>query len=126
MANLSLYFGNNINISAQVGDTAYYSPISSKAEFNVADNNVKMGRILSISKVANDASEYAGDWKIICSIPPGVEYPNVTSDFVFFTKDNVVNSAQALGYYSEVKFINNSNENFELYAVAFEAIESSK
>ena len=53
--------------------------------------------------------------------------PNATTDFIFFSKDNTVNSSSVLGYYSEVKFENNSNEEkSELFSVGFEVTESSK
>ena len=124
MPNLTLIFEKNINISAQVGDIAYYSPTSMVSEFQTADEIIRLGKILEISKITE--GDNAGNYKLVCRIPVGEEYPNTTTDFIFFAKDNVVNSGAILGYYSELKFINDSNENFELYSVNFEVVESSK
>lgn len=124
MPNLSLFFSNEINISAAVGDIAYYTPTSTVGEFNVGQSIVRLGRIKQIEKVASGPNQ--GDYKLVCHVDNGVQYPNTTTDFILFAKDNVVNSSSILGYYSELKFENNSNENFELYSVNFEVTESSK
>ena len=124
MPNLTLIFEKNINISAQVGDIAYYSPTNTSSEFVVADTIIRLGKILEISKITE--GDNAGNYKLVCKISAGADLPNVTSDFIFFAKDNVVNSGAILGYYSEVKFVNDSDENFELYSVNFEVVESSK
>jgi hypothetical protein len=47
-------------------------------------------------------------------------------DFIMFSKDNKVNLSSLLGYYSEVEFRNNSQDEAELFSVATDFIESSK
>ena len=107
MPNLTLFFDKEINISAQVGDIAYYTPTSTTAEFSVSQSIVRLGRIKQIEKVTSGAK--SGDYKLVCEVLIGTTYPNVTTDFILFAKDNVVNSGDLLGYYSKVEFINNSN-----------------
>ena len=121
MPNLDLYFDNNVNMSAQVGDIAYYTPTSDVSEFKTSSTIIKMGNILSITYDTT-----AEKYKIVVGVPVGVEYPNTSTDFILFSKSNVVNLSSALGYYSEVKFENNSDGKFELYSVSLEVAESSK
>jgi len=47
-------------------------------------------------------------------------------DYVFYSKDNRVNMMTMIGYYAEVKFINKSTTEAELFAVSSEIFESSK
>ena len=121
MPNLDLFFDNDINISAQVGDIAYYTPTSSVSEFKTSESVIKLGDIVSITY--DTTSE---KYKLVVSVPTSVVYPNTSTDFIMFSKSNVVNSSSALGYYSEVKFENDSDEEFELYSVSLEVAESSK
>ena len=124
MPNISIYFDKEINISAQIGDIAYYAPTEDSSNFKVnSSSSTRIGKIKNISydnateeyELVIDASELQGST------------PNSTTDFIFFSKDNTVNSSSVLGYYSEVKFENNSNEEkSELFSVGFEVTESSK
>ena len=50
----------------------------------------------------------------------------ITSDFLFFSKNNLVNMASLTGYYSEIQFRNNSTTEAELFATSCEIEESSK
>ena len=43
-----------------------------------------------------------------------------------FEKDKQVNSSSLIGYYAEVKFVNNSTEKVELFSIGAEVSESSK
>ena len=124
MPNLTLIFEKSINTSAQIGDIAYYSPTSASSEFQIADEIIRLGKILEISEITE--GDNTGNYKLVCHIPAGIDYPNAATDFIFFAKDNIVNSGAVLGYYSELKFINDSDEDFELYSVNFEVVESSK
>jgi hypothetical protein len=124
MPNLTLFFDKEINISAQVGDIAYYTPTSTNAEFSVSQSIVRLGKIKQIEKVTTGTN--AGDYKLVCQVDINTPYPNTTTDFILFAKDNVVNSGDLLGYYAKLKFTNNSSDPFELYSVNFEVTESSK
>ena len=52
--------------------------------------------------------------------------PPSQGDYIMFGKSNVVNSSSLLGYYAEVKFVNNSHQKAELFSVGSEISESSK
>ena len=125
MPNISIYFDKEINISAQIGDIAYYTPTEDSSNFKVnSSSSTRIGKIKNISY--NSTTE---EYKLIINTTVEVASnpPNATTDFIFFSKDNTVNSSSVLGYYSEVKFENNSNEeNSELFSVGFEVTESSK
>ncbi len=48
------------------------------------------------------------------------------SDYVFFSKNNELNMSEVLGYYAEVKFVNDSTSKAELFATTAEISSSSK
>ena len=51
---------------------------------------------------------------------------DVGSMFVLTTKDSRVNTSGIKGYYAEVKFVNNSSEKAELFAIGSQIQPSSK
>ena len=55
----------------------------------------------------------------------GGTIPSV-GNYCFFVKNQIVNMANLLGYYANVKFENNSKNKVELFAVSAEVTESSK
>jgi len=116
MADITLTFSNEINISAQVGDIAYYCTPSVSGGFNTSDQSsiVEIGPIDSIVGLV-----------IVCdmaltTIPPSA------NDFILFSKDNKVNTSSLLGYYGLAKFKNNSTVKSEMFATACDVFESSK
>ena len=50
----------------------------------------------------------------------------VSGSFILFNKDNEANLNSVLGYYAEVKMVNNSKTEAELFAVSANVAESSK
>ena len=46
--------------------------------------------------------------------------------FILFSKDNEVNLSSILGYYAEVKMVNDSTSAAELFSVGVDAFSSSK
>tara|TARA_R100000900_G_scaffold137275_1_gene115671 strand:+ start:444 stop:824 length:381 start_codon:yes stop_codon:yes gene_type:complete len=126
MATVSLTYGNKINESAQVGDTAYYVTTSSQGGFTTSLNNstpttenvyVTIGTIRSIA--ADRLSMVVNTSLTTSQIP-------TTSHFIFFSKDNVANMTTALGYYAEVVLKNNSTTEAELFSIGSDYFESSK
>ena len=109
MATITLNFPNHINISAQVGDTAYYVPTATSSDFTVNSSNVtRIGVITQINDVINF---------IKCdTLLPATDWPSA-NDFIFFSKDNKANMTSLLGYYAEVSFHNNSKKPAELYSI---------
>jgi len=111
----------DLNVSCQVGDTAYYSPTTSIAGFNTSAQSdiVEIGIILSITLIN-------GQWVLVCDTTlTGSQLPT-SSDFISFSKDNTVNLTSVLGYYAETKFVNSSFIKSELYSVGSDYFESSK
>lgn len=126
MATVSLTYGNKINESAQVGDTAYYVTTSAQGGFTTSLNNstpttenvyVTIGTIRSIA--ADRLSMLVNTSLTTSQIP-------TTSHFIFFSKDNVANMTTALGYYAEVVLKNNSTTEAELFSIGSDYFESSK
>lgn len=121
MSTLTLKFANNVNISAQVGDIAYYVPVTEAAadagKVQTAtgySNIVKMGPIEHINKNI-----------IVITHDDNVSIPT-TSNFIMFSKDNAANLSSLLGYYADIKFVNKSTDKAEIFSVGCEVFESSK
>ena len=125
MPTVTLTFTNKINESAQVGDTAYYTPTTDVGGFKtslkvdeVTENTyITIGTIRSIA--ANRLSMIVNTSLTTSQIP-------TTSHFIFFSKDNAVNMSSVLGYYAEVKLKNNSTTESELFSIGCDVFESSK
>ena len=112
--------GGDINASLQVGDAAYYSPLSTVAGSGfstVTTGNIKkLGDISVIDKSAG-------------SISILIDTDNtalVNGDYIMFEKDKRVNSSSILGYYADVRLVNYSTEKIELFSVGSEVTVSSK
>ena len=117
---ITIGFSQPINVSVQVGDLAWYVPTNlqgaqgNQYQTNDIDNIVLIGPITNIN----------GD--ILTIDQPSGQVPPSASDFIMFSKDNRANISGVLGYYAQVKFINDSKQKVELFAVGSEIFESSK
>ena len=118
MPDITLTFTNEINTSVQVGDTAYYSEVSSTAGFSTSSSIIEIGPISSINRSTK---------QIVCN-PSTITSTTKPSDgsFILFSKDNRANMASPLGYYAQVKFKNDSTIKGEMFSAACEVFESSK
>ena len=101
------------NASLQIGDVAYYvtEDNTSTSVTSFTDSVKKIGVITSI-----------GTSYII--VDSAVEPP--ADAFLMFSKDKVANNTSLLGYFAEVKLINNSTDKAELFALSSEIRLSSK
>jgi hypothetical protein len=116
--------------SLQIGDTAYYSNITTTAGINTNENEsgvtnvTKIGLITGINNTTalDDGTETT---TLTCEIDEATVVPT-TADFIFFSKDNKVNLTSLLGYYASVKFKNNSPSKAEMFSIGCEIAESSK
>ena len=125
---LTLTFTSPINASLQVGDTAYYMPIGTSGGFATA----ALGDVIAfgtVSAIINPLGLLPGPiivqvYHDNTSIPP-IPIPTM-SDYIMFGKDKTVNSSSLIGYYADVKFVNNSDQKVELFSVGSEVVESSK
>jgi hypothetical protein len=120
----TITFDNNINISAQKGDIAYYCIPEANGGFKTSsqgsgsnDNIIEIGVIFSVDNSTNTMVCEQGD--VYVAPPP-------TGSFVLFSKDNRVNSVSPLGYYALAKFKNDSKVKSEMFATACEVFISSK
>lgn len=124
MPDITLTFSHDINTSVQVGDTIYYCPKTSSGGFNIQDTTsqkdvYEVGPIKSISRGSTST--------IVCNPSTVTGTTNPTSgSFILFSKDNKVNMRSPLGYYAQVKFVNNSSVKSEMFATACDVFESSK
>ena len=131
-----LFFDQSLNVSIQVGDTAYYVrtqdssvttvPGVASTTFKINSNNIQeVGEVWNVyetSIVCRFLCNYnAGGSSPDCDI----HIPNI-GDFIMFSKDNAANMSSILGYYAEVEMVNDSNYKAKLFAVSTDISESSK
>ena len=107
----------SINVSAQMGDSIYYSVPLIMGGFNAStlDDTILLGTITAIT---NTSISVTYDDSFATEPPSG--------SFIFFQKNKQVNMSSILGYYAEVTFENDSKEEAELFSVGSEVVESSK
>ena len=136
---------DSMNVSAQVGDIAYYStPVSigqkiggfdhsklsttkklgSIIGVNVVDQVVQIPSPLGTTATSLEPSPY--NINIIVEYDPLVVDPPPMGSFISFVKEKKINTSSLLGYYADAKFINDSTKKAELFSVSSEIAESSK
>lgn len=116
---LTLTFTAPLNVSCQVGDTAYVVPTTTSGGFTVNSSDiVEIGPITSIGGTYS-APTITIDQNL-------VSISNGATRFVLFSKDNKANLSSVLGYYAEVKLKTNSVAYNELFSVGADIFESSK
>ena len=120
MAQVTLTFTAPLNVSCQVGDTAYYVNTTSEGGFNV--NNSNIVEIGSIRQITNPTSNSP---TIICESPLDGQIDG-EERFILFSKDNKANLSSILGYYASVKLVNTSKKKAELFSVNSTFFISSK
>tara|TARA_Y100001963_G_scaffold153209_1_gene239546 strand:+ start:1033 stop:1377 length:345 start_codon:yes stop_codon:yes gene_type:complete len=112
---LTLTLANQqIQDSVQKGDIIYYATPSSNAI--TQGNLIRLGVVDSIDF---DESKIVVD-PLYSSTTPS------NGDYILFSKDNRANMMTLIGYYAEIKFINKSTSEAELFAVSSDVFESSK
>ena len=109
MDEIVLTFPQPLNVSVQVGDTAYYT------------NDVNGTAIVLIGEITTVTSN-----SITANISPTTPRPTVSTSFILFSKTADVNTNGLKGYYAEMQFKNNSEKYAELFSVGSEIVESSK
>ena len=105
MANTILTFPVTLNTSLQVGDVVYY----------LTENEVikEIGPCVAITNTTVECST-TGDISEL-----------LDTSFIFFGKDNQINTSGLIGYYAEVKFVNETTDYAELFAVNSEIFLSN-
>ena len=123
---LTLIFSSNLNESLQVGDIAYYSPLSTVAgsgfETVTTGNVKKIGIVSNIDVSTNEINVMveADQFGVPINTTPN------NGDYIMFEKDKRVNSSSLIGYYADVEFENTSNTKVEMFSIGSEVTESSK
>ena len=115
---LQFTFGHELNVSAQVGDIAYYVPTNTVGKFSVNSSDVI--EIGPITYINISSKEF---W--CSSTLASSQYPS-REDYIFIAKDNKANQSNVLGYYAQVDLFNNSKEKAEIFSVNADYFESSK
>tara|TARA_R100000995_G_scaffold84885_1_gene65519 strand:- start:6997 stop:7374 length:378 start_codon:yes stop_codon:yes gene_type:complete len=118
---LTITFNGGLNESLQIGDIAYYSPLSTVASSGFSTvttgNIIKLGNVTNINKLTSEVS--------IIVDTNSINIPSL-GDYVMFEKDKRVNSSSLIGYYADVNFVNYSTEKIELFSIGSDFVESSK
>ncbi len=108
MDEITLTFPKPINVSVQVGDTAYYT------------NDINGKDIKLIGLITN-----IGGSSFTAQISSSQVRPT-TASFILFSKTASVNTSGLRGYYAEMQFKNDSTAYAELFSVGSEIFISSK
>ena len=117
MPDLTLQFGNKLNVSVAVGDTAYYVATQTSDDFTINNGDtIEIGEITSVDSNSNTII-------VDTTLASGVV---TTNHFILFSKDNAASMSSILGYYTEVKLTNTSTAEAELYQISLDAFTSSK
>lgn len=148
MALITLTFDFPLNVSIQWNplatfnnyqgaDVVYYSPTTDVPTTHAPPVNTPQvwagtttphqtgGNIIEIGPVVEIISWDGNSAAIIADMNPNTAPPTVDS-FIFFSKDNKANLSSILGYYAEIEFRNNSQQEGELFSAGCEVFESSK
>jgi hypothetical protein len=113
----TLTFAAPLNISCQVGDTAYYVPTTSSGGFSTNSSAVIEIGIITAIGGTNTAPTITVALNL--STPP-------SPSFILFSKDNKANLSSALGYFAKVEYKNTSTTEAELFSVGVDIFGSSK
>ena len=123
MAILTLTFADDLNTSIAIGDTAYYvatttsgtGGFTSNISGATSNDIVEIGSVLTVNFSTN----------VITITTSLADNTVTTSHFILFSKDNTVNMTSVVGYYAEVKMVNTSTTEAELFQVSTSMFESS-
>jgi len=132
MAVTTITFSFPLNVSVDVGDTAYTAAVTSTVSgqsgthLHSSQNDiVELGKITEVQpNLINGESFIIVDDGIV-----GSSTVLVNGDYIMFSKDNKVNLSTILGYYAKIKMINNLSgpgKAAELFNVGAEVTQSSK
>ena len=120
----TLTFSDPINSSLQIGDFIYYSTNSQLSNSNIFTNQTSAGTTTSGITYFGVVSSMTSN-TIVAIHDDSISPPSI-NDFIMFEKDKRVNSSSLIGYYADVKLVNNSKKKIELFSLGSEISESSK
>ena len=125
MPTTNFTFNFKPNTSLQIGDVLYYVPTTTTGGFGTGsqDNIVRVGNVTNISYPPTG-------FTVTAEVDASFSVDTSDVPYFFFGKDSTVNTGSILGYYSRVKFTNNSTEKGdkkgEMFATTCQVEESSK
>tara|TARA_R110000744_G_scaffold182706_1_gene301980 strand:+ start:211 stop:579 length:369 start_codon:yes stop_codon:yes gene_type:complete len=122
MAKVTLTFNAPLNASCQVGDIAYVV----RQRQDVGDFSVNTTDIVEVGQIRQIDDRDSSTPVVTCYSTMAGDIHTDAGVFVLFSKDNKVNLSSILGYYAEVKLVNNSTTQAELFSVGMDMFESSK
>ena len=143
MALVDLEFEQSLNVSLQIGDSAYYvdtsavytssqssaSGVSGGVQVSQNSTNPEFIGIIEAISNARNLSPYTSANPApsitIDTLLPASAFHNQTA-FIFFSKDNKANLSSILGYYADIQFKNDSKQYAEVYSVGVDTFNSSK
>tara|TARA_R100000742_G_C4183954_1_gene18156 strand:- start:92 stop:412 length:321 start_codon:yes stop_codon:yes gene_type:complete len=105
MSSITLNASFDKNVSLQINDILYYQDVTGTTN--------RIGPLTSMS-----------DTTVTCTVDGDVSQLN-NGNFLFFAKENEINTSGLLGYYAEIDFTNDSRDYAELFAVNSEIFISS-
>tara|TARA_R110000737_G_C14298592_1_gene435504 strand:+ start:196 stop:591 length:396 start_codon:yes stop_codon:yes gene_type:complete len=124
-------FDQAVNSSLQIGDIVYYAPIltflnlpNSNIDATVTSNVIKLGLVSNI--LLNPPVIHVNYDDDPGNTGSATVFPPATNDYIMFEKDKQVNSSSLIGYYADVKLLNDSKGKIELFSLGSEVSESSK
>tara|TARA_R100000234_G_scaffold18902_1_gene10572 strand:- start:4042 stop:4407 length:366 start_codon:yes stop_codon:yes gene_type:complete len=121
MQTLVLSIGSPINVSLQVGDAAYYSPVNTVGNSGFSTSNNSVVFLGTVTNINHDAFLI----QVMYDNESGILLPS-ENDYIMFGKNKAVNSSDVKGYYASVKFKNTRTDKVELFSVGSEVSQSSK
>jgi len=113
----------SLNSSLQVGDTIYYVPTPPNPtpyDIGSLSNIQEYGVLTAITEIT-----VLGGAGFRLTIDSSLTSP-ITNNYLMFAKEKKTNTTSLVGYYADVKFVNNSKDKAELFSVGSEITESSK
>ena len=113
--------GQTLNDSVSVGDVAYYATITNANGFDKLSAAIEIGDITTINRTTSVITIDTAT-----ATTPITDSRDIVNKFMFFSKNNAINSSGLTGYYAEVKMKNTSVVESELFAVSSEVSLSSK
>ena len=120
LVHTQICFDTPLNVSIQHGDIVYYNAnIMSSNGFQIGEisNMIQWGPVIGFG--GEGACIIVEHDDVLNPAPPLMSY-------IAFVKDKRVNTSSLLGYYMDIKFVNDSHEEVELFSIGSEIVESSK
>ena len=121
-------FTQQINDSAQVGDTLYFSNMNAAGE--TIDGPIEVG---PITEIGNNFVEVGGEIDGViqaATTPAGLTVAEIEAGALpplfMFRKDGQANVSTLVGYFAEVNLVQNATDRRELFGIGSEIFVSSK